>query len=65
MKPFSLKVQKSSFRHEEFLKPQVEMDWNYAVFITSYENSTPWILKYSSSLQFEVSICQFLEAFWN
>ena len=41
MKPFSLKVQKSSFRHEEFLKPQVEMDWNYAVFITSYENSTP------------------------
>ena len=65
MKPFSLKVQKSSFRHEEFLKPQVEMDWNYAVFITSYENSTPCILKYSSSLQFEVSICQFLEAFWN
>ena len=65
MKPFSLKVQKSSFRHEEFLKPQLEMDWNYAVFITSYENSTPWILKYSSSLQFEVSICQFLEAFWN
>lgn len=65
MKPFSLKVQKSSFRHEEFLKPQVEMDWNYAVFITSYENSTPWILKYSSSLQFEVSICQSLEAVWN
>ena len=65
MKPFSLKVQKSSFRHEEFLKPQLEMDWNYAVFITSYENSTPWILKYSSSLQFEVSICQFLESFWN
>ena len=65
MKPFSLKVQKSTFRHEEFLKPQVEMDWNYAVFITSYENSTPWILKYSSSLPFEVSICQFLEAFWN
>ena len=65
MKPFSLKVQKSSFRHEEFLKPQLEMDWNYAVFITSYENSTPWILKYSSSLQFEVSICQSLEAVWN
>lgn len=65
MKPFSLKVQKSSFRHEEFLKPQVEMDWNYAVFITSYENSTPWILKYGGSLQFEVSVCQSLESFWN
>ena len=65
MKPFSLKVQKSSFRHEEFLKPQLEMDWNYAVFITSNENSTPWILKYSTPQQLEVSVCQSLESFWN